>query len=250
MTILGILFQQTQVVIGAKSGGSAGVLGTLQGVLRQTVGGVAGIVVDVSVQEQHLKTNEVTENPVEDGAKITDHVQIKPAQLTIEGVISDTPLGYAVIENIQGLVRSAENLFGGYSRAINAYNDLVALMDSRQPFTVTTSLKSYDNMVFTELEVTRTKDTGRSIHFRGVMKQIRIVSSKTTTGSPAASVSDTASPTIDAGQQVTAPIPAEDPLGDGSSAVSGPSQGSILQRGFGTNPKPPPAVPNLGFQST
>lgn len=206
MSILGILFGQQRVVIGSKDSGLGGALGRLSGVLRQTIGGVAGIVVDATVSEEHLSEAELTENPVEDGAVVTDHVHLKPAQLTIQGVISDSPLGYAVIGNIQNLVRSVSSLFGKSSRSVDAYNDLLALQKSRQPFTVTTGLKRYKNMIMTSLSVPRTAQTGRAIHFTATMREIRIVKSKTTSVSLSSSVSSLGTKTQDFGNKVTPPV--------------------------------------------
>ena len=207
-SILGILFGQQRVVIDAKDSGVGGLLGGLTGVLRQTIGGVAGIVVDATISEEHLTEVDLTENPVEDGAVVTDHVHIKPAQLTIQGVISDTPLGYAVIGNIQNVIRSVTSLFGKSSRSIDAYNDLLKLQKSRQPFTVTTGLKRYENMILVSLSVPRTAATGRAIHFSAVMREIRIVKSKTTTVSLSSSVSSLGSPTKDLGNKVTPAVEA------------------------------------------
>jgi hypothetical protein len=132
MGLLGILFRQKNVVIDERTEGNGGLLGQLQQGLNQTIGGVAGIVIDATVSEQHTTSCDLTENPVEEGAKITDHVQLKPAELSIEGVITDTPLGYAVIGNIQNLIRSVSTIFGGSSRSLDAYNELIKLQQSRK----------------------------------------------------------------------------------------------------------------------
>lgn len=234
MGILGILFQQSRAVIGVKDGFGSGALGNLQGVVRSAFGGLGGIVLDATVSEEHLTTCEVTKNPVEDGAQITDHVQIQPAKLTIEGVISDTPIGFAIIGNIQNVIRSVSTLFGKSSRSIDAYNRLLKLQNDRQPFKVITGLKQYSNMILSELSVPRTKDTGGAIHFRAVMEEIRIVASETT-GSPSSSISDLASPVRDAGQKVTAAVPLASETQEGSTAISSQSSGSWLTQiaGFG-----------------
>ena len=220
MGLLGIIFQQKQNVIDAQESGTGGALGQLQGVLRQTIGGVAGIVIDATISEEHKTSCDMTENPVEDGAKITDHVQLKPAELVIEGVITDTPLGYAVIGNIQNIVRSVSTLFGKNARSVDAYNDLIALQKSRRPFTVVTGLKRYESMILTELSVPRTIDTGKAIHFRAVMKEIRIVKSKTSTLSNTTNNS-LAKKAKNAGQKVTDAVPQASKLSPTSNSVTG-----------------------------
>ena len=221
MSVLGILFGQKRTIIGGKDDGVGGVLSRLSADLPKFLNTTTGIVVDATISEEHTSSCDLTENPVEDGAKVTDHVQLKPSELTIEGVISDSPLGYAIIGNIQNLVRSAENLFGKSSRSTDAFNELLKLQKSRQPFTVVTGLKRYTNMIMTELKVPRTATTGGSIHFTATMKEIRIVKSKSAgIGSLSDSVSDLGSPTKDLGGKISDTVPKTSPVGPTSNQSS------------------------------
>jgi len=229
MSVLGILFGQKRTIIGGKDDGVGGVLSRLSADLPKFLNTTTGIVVDATISEEHTSSCDLTENPVEDGAKVTDHVQLKPSELTIEGVISDSPLGYAIIGNIQNLVRSVATLFGRSSRSTDAFNNLRKLQESRKPFTVITGLKRYTNMIMTDLSVPRTATTGGAIHFRAVMKEIRIVKSKSAGGgSLSSSVSDLGSPTKDLGSKVTDAVPVSSPLSATSNSVSAESQGSNL----------------------
>lgn len=47
---------------------------------------------DVSVRESHGLSAEVTEHPVESGADVADHIRPKQRTVTIEGIISNTPI--------------------------------------------------------------------------------------------------------------------------------------------------------------
>ncbi len=206
------------------------ILGLLFGQSKASIG---GIVIDASVGEEHLTTADVTENPVEDGAKITDHVQLKPAQLTMEGVISDAPLGYAVIGNIQNFKQSVVSLFSQTYRSIDYYNQLLALQTARKPFTVVTGLKRYTNMILAELSVPRSADKGGAIHFRAVLKEIRIVESKTTGVSNLKDdVSNLGGKTNDLGQQVTDTVPVSSPLSATPSSITDASKPSLLFKIF------------------
>jgi hypothetical protein len=53
---------------------------------------IASIWIDVSIREEHNCAAEVTRHPVEDGVDITDHVQLAPDRLQIEGLVSNQPL--------------------------------------------------------------------------------------------------------------------------------------------------------------
>jgi len=227
MGLLGIIFAQNRVVIDDKAASLTGPFSSFKSAFQQSLStnNLTGIIVDATVSEEHVSECDVTENPVEDGAKITDHVQIKPKKLTIEGVISDAPLGYAVIGNIQNLVRSVSTLFGKKSRSQDAFDDLIKLQESRKPFTVTTGLKRYTNMIMENLSVPRTSQTGAAIHFKAVMKEIRIVKSQTTATSLASTAKNIGSKAKDLGQKVTDAVPADGQL---------EKKGSVLFNKIGT----------------
>lgn len=224
MSLLGILFRQKNVVIGAKPATATTAAGAIveefKDSLVRTWGAATskGIVVDASVSEDHVSSCEPTDNPVEGGAKITDHVQLNPKQLTVEGVISDSPLGFAVIGNIQNIARAVATVFGNSVRSIDAYNELVELQESRIPFTVVTGLKRYENMILMNLTVPRTVQTGRAIHFKAVMREIVIVNSEVTPNSALGSgVRNVAGKTKDNGQKVTSPVPADSGISNNES---------------------------------
>lgn len=50
------------------------------------------ITLDVAAKVQHTSTNQVTDHPVEIGSNVSDHIRPDPNVLTIEGVISNTPI--------------------------------------------------------------------------------------------------------------------------------------------------------------
>lgn len=206
MGIVGLIFGQQRVVIDPAEDGLKGAIGKLTGVLRQTFGGFGGIVIDATLSEDHKSSCEVTRNPIEDGSDVTDHVQMKPVELTLNGVISDSPLGYAIIGNIQNLVRSVETLFTKNSLSIEIYNKLLNLQNSRRPFTVITGLKRYTNMIMEDLTVPRDVATGASLHFTASLKEVKIIRSNLVS---IANFSDSAAgiagPRKDTGQRVTAP---------------------------------------------
>jgi len=130
---------------------------------------IATIEVDVAITESHETDCDVTENPVEDGANITDHVQVKPAKLTIEGLVSDTPIKF-----LQGL----RSLFDD-NRSRKTYEELLAIQQAREPISVITGLKQYENMILKTLTIPRSVDTGRALRFSALFQEVRIVESRT-----------------------------------------------------------------------
>lgn len=128
---------------------------------------IAEIEVDVSIAESHETDCDITENPVESGANITDHVQVKPAKLTIEGLISDTPIKF-----FQGI----RSLFDD-NRSRKTYEELVAIQQEREPIDIVTGLKKYSNMILKTLTVPRNADTGKALRFNAMFQEIIIVES-------------------------------------------------------------------------
>ena len=51
-----------------------------------------GLVVDASINEIHEMSSQLSSNEVEDGTNLTDNVRLQPIKLTMEGVVTKTPL--------------------------------------------------------------------------------------------------------------------------------------------------------------
>jgi hypothetical protein len=138
--------------------------------------GVAAIEFDVVVSEAHDAEVEVTEHPVEQGADITDHARVKAVTLTIEGIVSNTPLADSLrLENGQ----PKEFPWQAPGRAQDIYLQLRDLKDARQLVTVATQRGTYTNMVITRLNVPVTPQTGEALRFTITFKQVRLVKTET-----------------------------------------------------------------------
>ena len=145
---------------------------------------------DASFSESHKRTARVTDNEVEDGSIISDHIKLDPKSLSMEGLISDTPI------SILGLGVSTDDFLG----AANDYADgdkssfeglvkntrrtpgeawlyLNDIMEKRTPFSIVTSLQRYENMVLTSLTAPRSAANGRDLLFNAELRQIQIVAS-------------------------------------------------------------------------
>jgi hypothetical protein len=125
---------------------------------------IGGYLIDAAISEEESLDADVTEYPVESGAVITDHVRNRPRKLDLEFVVSDTPIGAAAGARAADVVPSSE-----------ARQTLEALRATRQPFSVVTSVRTYDNMVFTSLSFPRDGDTGDALRGKASLQQIEIV---------------------------------------------------------------------------
>ncbi|EHA9038369.1 hypothetical protein GQV99_004641, partial [Escherichia coli] len=97
---------------------------------------------DVNVR----RSADVTSYPVENGATVSDHVQIKNNKFSLKGRITETP-----IKSDPGLLKSAGVNGNRRSLAIDYLNQI---MDSRQPFLLVTENKTFENVVLTGIEYT------------------------------------------------------------------------------------------------
>lgn len=124
------------------------------------------LVVDAVPEERHRLSATATEIEVERGVDITDHVRPNRDPLTLDVVISDTPLFF--LDPDEELTRAKdawEQLDDARTRALLAI--------------VTTKWKTYEDMVLTEAIATRTAADGSWIHAELTFMPIRQVSTQT-----------------------------------------------------------------------
>ncbi len=156
-------------------------------------GSIGGFVMDVTVMEDHVKENEVTEDPVEEGAAMTNHIRRKSDMLTLQCAVTDHPMGEMVTvrskrEAALATLNAAANSlapvstsqpvdpYGTITEECRAYMD--RLIEDREPVVVVTSIRTYDSMALISFRESRTPDTGESMQFTAVLKKIRIVSNE------------------------------------------------------------------------
>ena len=103
---------------------------------------VISLDLDVTQDEAHEWSNDVTQFPVELGSQITDHIQPLPDKLTISGVITNSAIG----EN------ALEELNGGDDRVQTAFDLLLKLKEDRILLTVYTKHKVYTDMALKSIQ--------------------------------------------------------------------------------------------------
>lgn len=140
------------------------------------------ILFDATMQQTHVTETEVTEHPVETGANVTDHIRVKPAEVSLECIITPFKLGTMAPDagpGLQGVPDDSQQpqaSNASKTRVEDAYRRLLALKDAAQPVSLTAGVRSYENMAITSIAEHRTNDTGNSIYFTLRLKEIRFAS--------------------------------------------------------------------------
>lgn len=131
------------------------------------------IVVDALVNETHTFSSEITDHPIESGGMIVDHVYQMPFVLSIDGIISNTPM------SLVGLTAydSAMRYFSGNTNNIahTAFEKIEKLFAERKAATIVTSLKTYKDMVLENLTIERGRGNQDSLRFSCSARQLRII---------------------------------------------------------------------------
>jgi len=155
-------------------------------ILVRTKRDINGILVDGIISERTNVEVRVTQNPVESGVDISDHIITVPSTIILEGVVSDTPLGIAAftntINNIGGAVDQVSGYFGasepkGQTRSQQYYTQLVELLKKHEFITLQTKLKRYEFLVFQSIVVEQDKDTSRAVFFTANFHEVIVVDS-------------------------------------------------------------------------
>lgn len=147
---------------------------------------IGDLALDCTVTETHTATSTVTEHPVESGANIADHIRPDPVQLSITGIVSDTPIGSKQVQravsvggaSVQVTQQEPPSSATGFGRA--AWAKLDAIRVAGKPLKVVTRDKTYESMALVSLSVPKEAKTGGALYFTAQFKQVRIVFNRST----------------------------------------------------------------------
>lgn len=164
---------------------------TFPNILALPVSGRIGeLEIQTTIEAVHTDTLQVTEHPVESGAAITDHSYKRPSEVVIRCGWSNASLK-ALLGIVTGLFRGGTMSKSDYVSGI--YSQLLKLQESREPLSITTPLRQYDNMLITSLQVSRDQKTGQMLMVSATCREVLIVSTSSATLPPKESQADPAS---------------------------------------------------------
>jgi len=130
---------------------------------------------DVMSDEAHEWSNDVTENPVELGAPVSDHIQPKADKLSITGLITNAPIDPDVAAQFPGTIDG-----GLFSARLQTHFDFLrSLTNFRAPMTVYTRYKVYTDMALVYCSISRSTGTGEALPFALQFTHIRLVQTQT-----------------------------------------------------------------------
>lgn len=153
--------------------------------------------IDGVMSEDHTFDAEITEHPVETGSDIADNVRSKPGVVTLtDCLVSDSPIGDIANRRPDQSLPSAD-----------ARAKLEQLRINREPITIVTGLKTYQNMVLQSYAVTKTAKETSALRFRCTFKEVIIVTNDRAIIRVAV---PSAATKVNLGAQSTKPLSAQD----------------------------------------
>lgn len=121
------------------------------------------IVPDVVVEEITTDTLRITDHPVETGCAISDHAFKMPVECVMRCGFSDS-----------------SGMYEGYSRMVWQY--FIELQNKREPFSVTTPKRTYQDMLVSFLNVSEDEETSHALRINIGLRQVIITSTSSTPG--------------------------------------------------------------------
>lgn len=185
---------------------------------------------DADMVDRHSRRVTISKHPIETGAKPIDHAELEPRTYMVEGIFTNVPLD-AATQQARGLAEGTP-LDGSWVKSMA--DALDALLELRQPMTITTDMRVYENMVMLTLDIPRDPSVGDAIQFTATFEEVRFVQTQTV----ALQVPKTTVPTKpngvdDQGKKVAQPATPEQ---ETSWAKSFTNATNITQTGSGTPP--------------
>lgn len=168
----------------------------------------------VTMREVHTDEIEITDQPVEQGARISDHAYKLPASLLVECAWSDSPPRVGLID---GLIGAVTGTVDGISSILNGtsleqvrdiYQKLLALQASREPFDVYTGKRVYTNMLIKSLVVETDRESENVLRVTAQLREVLIAQVQIVTiGAPAEDQEEPENtcPDVDKGQRQLIP---------------------------------------------
>ena len=189
------------------------------------------MIFDSTISEEHNFEVAITENPVETGVNMADHAYARPMRLTMEVVVTNTPLLVPNSDDPPGMrdVRSLAIYHGlqfmgpNELRTVNAWQAILAKANSFAVFDVQTGLILYPNMMLDTGSVKQKVDSAGIMRATISLHQVTFATTSTVVYPPRAPKKpkrQAAAPKDDGHQTPETPTDAQEkPISIGASAL-------------------------------
>lgn len=131
--------------------------------------GTSLVTLDASIDETHTAESDITDYPVEEGSNVSDNARPKPARLTINGVVTGTPMDITAIA-LPPSIKAA--------RGQDAWETLNQWRYEGERLRVTTTLKTYRSMVIQSISVNRNSKNTDGVAMTISMQEVFTVSAQ------------------------------------------------------------------------
>lgn len=137
---------------------------------------ITEIPLDARVGSTYRFSSDVTEFPVESGAMVSDHVHRRPDEISIEGMVSDTPV--SELPTYLGLRGDGEFQPAGL-RSQAAFDALFTVWRDALILTVVTEYLVFEDMIVRSFEIPRSPERGDAVWFSASLVKINTVETLT-----------------------------------------------------------------------
>ena len=170
------------------------------------------LICDAVLGEEYGFRSEITDNPLEDGAAVNDHILVKPDEITLRGVVSQ-----ALMTPLEGANSSAEVHYGDQvakvslsrpydsnekDRAQEAFDTLDRLHKFKVLLTVVLGYKIYYDMAISRVSISKQALGGKVLRFDASFKPIMKVATGVTAAVPTAAMAEAAAQAVNMGMAV------------------------------------------------
>lgn len=167
-------------------------------------------VFDAVLSIEHEQTLTKTMHPVQSSVAITSHAYLDPARLVLYVLMSDVVGQYVAANQTQAPY--IQQFIGYNSKSVSAYQQMLTLQAARVPLTVTTRLRTYNNMLISSITPTEDSRTTTGARFRLMFEQIFIASTQQTSAA-STRPNDTGSTSLGSVNTTTVPTTVDNQFG-------------------------------------
>jgi len=114
----------------------------------------------------------ITNNPIEGGFN-TDNAKDEPTQISITGIISKYSLKNSKIAQVTNIISGDIS-----NRLKDAHDELYRIKNDKEPITLAMKYKQYANMLLSDLNFIDEANSGETLRFTAIFKEINIVESQ------------------------------------------------------------------------